>query len=207
MIPVTVNVSIVLEKIVEIEEENHAVQFQYEIIMEWRDNRVSYENLKRDTSLNALPLVDIKKLWLPLVIYANTDQKVTTRLGMEWEWDTYITVTKQGNLTRSDLDSLHEIETFKGSENTLTMRQTYTYKFQCDFLLEKYPFDTQVDLTKYNLFQIVCYSGVHNSDGGWISRSEDCIFALWRSRPETAEGHDPLSDNSPRTLLQKCKQY
>ena len=162
MIPCTVNVSIVLEKIVEIEEENHAVQFQYEIIMEWRDNRVSYENLKRDTSLNALPLVDIKKLWLPLVIYANTDQKVTTRLGMEWEWDTYITVTKQGNLTRSDLNDLHEIETFKGSENTLTMRQTYTYKFQCDFLLEKYPFDTQVDLTEDNLFQIVCYSGVHN---------------------------------------------
>ena len=146
MIPVTVNVSIVLEKIVEIEEENHAVQFQFEIIMEWKDNRVSYENLKKDTSLNALPLVDIKRLWLPLVIYANTDQKVTTRLGMEWEWDTYITVTKQGNLTRSDLNSLHEIETFKGAENTLTMRQTYTYKFQCDFMLEKYPFDTQVKL-------------------------------------------------------------
>ena len=153
MIPITINVSIVLLKIVEIKEENHAIEFQYEIIMKWRDNRLTYQNLKEDTSLNALPEVDIKKLWLPLVIYANTDQKVTTRLGMEWEWDTYITVTKQGNLTRSDLDSLHEIETFKGSENTLTMRQTYTYKFQCDFLLEKYPFDTQVDLTEYNLFQ------------------------------------------------------
>ena len=162
MIPISINVSIVLLKIVEIKEENHAIEFQYEIIMKWRDNRLAYQNLKDDTSLNALSEVDIKKLWLPLVIYANTDQKVTTHLGMEWEWDTYITVTKQGNLTRSDLDSLHEIETFKGSENTLTMRQTYTYKFQCDFLLEKYPFDTQVDLTKYNLFQIVCYSGVHN---------------------------------------------
>ena len=33
MIPVTVDVSIVLLKIVEIEEENHAIDFQYEIIM------------------------------------------------------------------------------------------------------------------------------------------------------------------------------
>ena len=33
MIPVTVDVSIVLLKIVEIEEENHAIEFQYEIIM------------------------------------------------------------------------------------------------------------------------------------------------------------------------------
>ena len=77
MIPVTVDVSIVLLKIVEIEEENHAIEFQYEIIMKWRDNRLEYHNLKRDTSLNALPEADFKKLWLPLVIYENTDQKVS----------------------------------------------------------------------------------------------------------------------------------
>ena len=77
MIPVTVDVSIVLLKIVEIEEENHAIEFQYEIIMKWRDNRLAYHNLKRDTSLNALPEADFKKLWLPLVIYENTDQKVS----------------------------------------------------------------------------------------------------------------------------------
>ena len=143
MIPISINVSIVLLKIVEIKEENHAIEFQYEIIMKWRDNRLAYQNLKDDTSLNALSEVDIKKLWLPLVIYANTDQKLTTRLGMEWEWSTIVTVTKEGNFTRSGLDSLHEIETFKGGENTLTMRQTYTNQFQCGFVLARYPFDTQ----------------------------------------------------------------
>ena len=110
---------------------------------------MAYHNLKRDTSLNALPEVDFKRLWLPLVIYENTDQKVTTRLGMEWEWSTSVTVTKEGNFTRSGLDSLHEIETFKGGENTLTMRQTYTNKFQCNFILNRYPFDTQVIRSKY----------------------------------------------------------
>jgi hypothetical protein len=144
MIPVAVDVSIVLLKIVQIEEEAHAIDFQFEIIMEWKDNRVSYHNLKRDTSLNALPLVDIQRLWLPLVIYGNTDQKKTTRLGMAWEWSTSVTVTKQGNFTSSKLDELHEVEVFKGKENTLTMRQTYTYKFQCEFILGRYPFDTQV---------------------------------------------------------------
>ena len=77
LIPITVDVSIELLKIVEIEEENHAIEFQYEIIMKWRDNRLAYHNLKRDTSLNALPEADFKKLWLPLVIYENTDQKVS----------------------------------------------------------------------------------------------------------------------------------
>ena len=67
LIPVTVDVSVQLLKIVEIEEENHAIDFQYEIIMAWKDHRVDYHNLKKDTSLNALREADIKRIWLPLV--------------------------------------------------------------------------------------------------------------------------------------------
>ena len=37
-----------------------------------------------------------------------------------------------------------EIEIFSGSENRLTMRQTYTKTFQCQYQLHHYPFDTQV---------------------------------------------------------------
>ena len=150
MIPTTIKVSIVLFKIVEIDEANHAVDFQYEIVMRWRENRVTYQNLKEDTSLNALSEVDMRKLWLPLVIYANTDQKLSTRLGMEWEWNTIVTVTREGDFARSGLDSLHEVEIFKGDENTLSMRQTYTNKFQCQFVLNRYPFDTQVGTKKVN---------------------------------------------------------
>ena len=63
---------------------------------------------------------------------------------MEWEWSTSVTVTREGNFTRSGLDTLHEIEIFNGEENKLTMRQTYTNEFQCRFILDRYPFDTQV---------------------------------------------------------------
>ena len=207
MIPVTVAVSIVLLKIVEIEEENHAIEFQYEIIMKWRDNRVAYHNLKRDTSLNALPEVDFKRLWLPLVIYENTDQKVTTRLGMEWEWSTSVTVTKEGNFTRSGLDSLHEIETFKGGENTLTMRQTYTNKFQCNFILNRYPFDTQVTGLKNVLrFQPSCDSGVHHRDGCWNTRSEDCDSSVRPAVAETSKRHDAVPNHPSGTVLQKFQQ-
>ena len=80
IIPVTVDIAMVLLKIVEIEEEEHSIDFQFEIILKWRDQRVSYHNLKNDTSLNALLDEDVRRLWLPLVIYANTDQKEMTRL-------------------------------------------------------------------------------------------------------------------------------
>ena len=85
-------------------------------------------------------------LWLPIVIYENTDQEETTRLGEHGngEWKTRVVVNRQGNFTRSKLDVVDEIEIFKGFENSLIMSQTYTHDFQCSYDFSMYPFDTQV---------------------------------------------------------------
>ena len=83
-------------------------------------------------------------LWLPRVVYENTDQKDLTRLGSNWEWETKIIVDKEGNSTSSGNHVLDETEIFKGSENSLVMSQTYTRTFQCLYKLSAYPFDTQV---------------------------------------------------------------
>ena len=72
-IPADVSISITLMKVVEIEEVDHSIHLQFEISMEWKENRVSYKNLKSKSSLNALTSEDISRLWLPLVIYYNTD--------------------------------------------------------------------------------------------------------------------------------------
>ena len=39
--------------------------------------------LEQDTSLNALTQTDINQLWLPFIIYANTDQKVNLILSIK----------------------------------------------------------------------------------------------------------------------------
>lgn len=112
--------------------------------MQWTENRVAYQNLKDKISLNALTETDIKRLWLPRIIYTNTDQKVKTRLGMEWEWSTGVSVIREGQFTRSGIEEVDEAEIFEGKENTLIMTQTYTHQFQCKYKLRLYPFDTQV---------------------------------------------------------------
>ena len=127
------------------EEENHAIELQFKITLEWTENRATYHNLKNKTSLNALVQEDYDTLWLPLVTYDNTDQKATTRLGNSWEWSTYVTILRQGSFTRSGLNELDETEIFKGEENSLRMQQTYTHQFQCVYDLTHYPFDTQVE--------------------------------------------------------------
>ena len=104
-------------------------------------------------SLNTLTPKDIGTLWLPKVIYENTDQKQTTRLGSNWEWETKVIVRReQQQGTMSGLESVDETEIFEGSENSLVMNQTYTHTFQCNYELSYYPFDTQVDQIILALF-------------------------------------------------------
>ena len=133
-----------LLKVVDIKEEDYSIELQIQITLQWKEIRAAYHNLKPETYLNALSLEEIDRLWLPLIIYTNTDQRETTRLGVQWEWSTGVSVKRDGEFTRSGYDMVDETEIFKGEENTLIMTQSYTHKFQCNYQLGNYPFDTQV---------------------------------------------------------------
>ena len=138
------SVSTELLRLVDINEADYSIEIQFEISLLWKDNRATFHNLKLSDSLNALTQEDIEQLWLPRVIYENTDQKETTRLGSIWEWKTKVVVRREGNFTAGGLEMVDEVEIFSGSENILIMSQTYTHRFQCSYELSKYPFDTQV---------------------------------------------------------------
>ena len=140
---VKVQTSIHLMKVIRIDEETDKIDFQFEIKLEWFENRFTYNNLKTETAMNVLNSEQQSSIWLPLVIFYNTDQKETTRLGVEWEWSTEVNVVRRGNFTRSGLDSADEVEMFRGDENPLVMKQVYTHRFQCKYDLGRYPFDTQ----------------------------------------------------------------
>ena len=135
-------------KVVEIEEVDHSIHLQFQISLQWKEPRAWYQNLKKDTTLNALTVSDKNNIWLPLVVYENTDQKESTRLGMPYEWATTVAVTREESPVRSGMEVIDEIEYFQGSKNRLTMNQTYTKEFQCEYVLQRYPFDTQVRETQ-----------------------------------------------------------
>ena len=139
-------VSLSLQKVIAIKEVDYSISFKFRIILRWYENRATYQNLKKDSANNLLTQEEVKKLWLPLVIYWNTDQDETTRLGRIWEWKTDVLVQREGMAKRNSLEDIDEAEIFAGSENSLRMEQTYMHDFQCVFLLSKYPFDTQVCL-------------------------------------------------------------
>ena len=171
--PADVSISITLMKVVEIEEVDHSIHLQFQISLMWMENRVTYQNLKKQTSLNVLTDEDIGKIWLPLIVYDNTDQKEVTRLGENWEWATDVTVTRDSDFTRSGFDVADEIEIFEGAENRLTMNQTYTWEFQCKYQLQRFPFDTQVSNQLLGTsFENDIITGVQNQDDGAESINE-----------------------------------
>ena len=137
-------------KIIKMEEVEHKIDLKFQITLQWLENRATYYNLKDETSLNALKENDIQQLWLPDVVYENTDQTESTKLG---DWKTSIAITREGNLTRAGEEEVNEAEIFQGAENELTMQQTYTHNFQCEYMLHRYPFDTQAspNSSKYNI--------------------------------------------------------
>ena len=140
VVPVPVKVSILLMKIIKMEEVEHKIDLKFQITLQWKENRATYYNLKDKASLNALKQNDIQQLWLPNVVYDNTDQTESTKLG---DWETTIAITREGNLSRAGIEEVDEADIFQGAENELTMQQTYTHNFQCEYMLHRYPFDTQ----------------------------------------------------------------
>ena len=142
--PAKVFVGIRILKVVDIDEENSFIEIQFRITLKWKEMRASYYNLKKDAFLNVLSEKNLGQLWLPEMVYENTDQKDSTRIK-DWEWKTTVVVIKEGNFSRGGPSMVNEVEIFEGRENNISMRQTYTRKFQCVMELARYPFDVQVN--------------------------------------------------------------
>ena len=138
-IPVNVNTSIDIFKLVDINEEDYSIEIQFQITMEWKENRVTYQNLKKKTSLNALTQEYIEMLWLPKIIFENTDQKDTTRLGVAWEWETNIDVKREGNYTISGLEVVDETYFFPGFKSNFNFVK-FVYTIMYDTIIVKCTF-------------------------------------------------------------------
>ena len=101
IIPVKVNVSIELFNVTSIDEVANTIDFKFEIDLQWFDHRHTYNNLNGNRFfLNTLNEADLKRIWLPLIVYWNTDQFQTTKLGWGNERSTSVRIIPRGNFQR-----------------------------------------------------------------------------------------------------------
>jgi len=139
-IPVNVNVSMSVIDIIKIEEVDHTFTLKFRLVLEWYDYRIKYWNLKKSRSANALAIEEVQKLWIPFLVFDNTENNEATK-GTE---DTELTLTREGDYIGSEDTVVEEINIFEGKFNRITFEQVFTKTFKCVYKLQLYPFDTQI---------------------------------------------------------------
>ena len=67
--PVIVNISTMLQTVIDIAERSHIIELKFDIILEWYEYRAKYYNLKMNPKLNVLSTAKIQMCWIPYVIF------------------------------------------------------------------------------------------------------------------------------------------
>ena len=143
VIPVNVNVSIAIMDVLRISEVDLVYVLKFRFLMVWYDYRLKYHNLKQKRSLNSLSREEIERLWIPFVVFSNTQKQESTKGGD----DTEVTITREGDFSESSVHVMEEINIFEGMDNRITFQQVYDKELKCVYQLQLYPFDTQVKLS------------------------------------------------------------
>ena len=78
--------------------------------MECSESRAVFNNVKKNSAMNVLTQQDIKRLWHPLITYANTAQKEMTIIERHKEQSTAVKVKRESKLTRVGMESVDEVD-------------------------------------------------------------------------------------------------
>ena len=144
IIPVNVNISVTVIDVLSILEKDLQFILKFRLFMNWYDYRLSYHNLKTSKLLNSLSRDEVEKIWIPFIIFSNTENSEFTEGNKESE----VSIIREGDFTESTLDITEERNIFVGKENRISFRQMYSKQFRCLFQLQLYPFDTQVQVDR-----------------------------------------------------------
>ena len=91
-----INVSMSVIDIIKIEEVDHVYILKFRLVLEWYlillnltnnracydryDYRIKYLNLKNTRSQNSLALEDVQRLWIPFLVFDNTEKNEATKV-------------------------------------------------------------------------------------------------------------------------------
>ena len=115
------------------------VQLKFSLRMTWVDARLDFYNIKLDETMNVISLEELNRIWLPVIIFHNTERGQRTINDEE----SFATISRTGIGSGRDSSISEDIDIYKGSENKISMSRLYNIEFFCDYDMRWYPFDSQ----------------------------------------------------------------
>ena len=134
-----VNVSLTIEEITDIEELKMTISVKFRLKMRWFDSRLRWMDLSENKYFNTLNSDETDKIFIPFINFENTNSHERIRTDDK----ATVLVERRGNYTTSSKHILKTIGYYMGNENPIYYQRKYHVKFNCEFHLDYYPFDTQ----------------------------------------------------------------
>ena len=111
---------------------NKRLQVQFSTDLRWTDSRMNVNNLQALMGDNAIRLEDCVGLWLPNVLFINTEEHLTTAsLGAEERSEVF--VLRKGEAQKDDRRNLIQNFVYLGAETEIIKKNSYTLKFICAY--------------------------------------------------------------------------
>ena len=132
-------ISVNIMVIQEIKEIQQILQLKFSLRLTWVDARLEFYNIKLDETMNVITIEELYRIWLPIIIFHNTERGQRTINDDE----SFATINRTGLGTGSDSSISEDIDIYKGSENSISMSRLYNIEFFCDYDMRWYPFDAQ----------------------------------------------------------------
>ena len=142
--------------IISITEVSRIFRVNYQLTMKWRDTRLRFFNLKRESYLNMVALNESLSIWYPIAVFQNTlnrdKSKVTVHVILECiihfnflqhDSESAVTIIRSGSFSTTPKESIRNDHIYSGKDNSISITRTYNTDFDCDFQMEYFPFDIQ----------------------------------------------------------------
>ena len=113
---------------------------RFSLNLKWFDWRVTFYNLEQlMVNYNYIGADDLAKLWLPRLIFSNSENENY----LKFDALTSVIVQRIGSPKLNSPTNINEAEIYDGGSNPFVYNRSYEMTFECNFDLEKYPFDHQ----------------------------------------------------------------
>ena len=137
----TVYIMLAIQNVYAIHELESDYTVRVQVSLLWFDSRITFKNLKPGITENLLDKHDIEKIWLPEVVFANSNDKQRVKAGHGNDWT--MAIGRTGTSKTNSLNDIDEDYLYSGAENKILLLTSTQVKLHCKFNLGMYPFDTQ----------------------------------------------------------------
>ncbi|KAK4301655.1 hypothetical protein Pmani_026213 [Petrolisthes manimaculis] len=132
--PLALTLNANIQGISEVDIVNMKLTVDFQTIITWFDQRLTFQNLKPFSDLNYLRTDSV---WTPMVDFVNADFPETyTTIPI-------LKVLRESNPEPDDITRPQHDEVFEGGKNPLQRRQKVSAPFSCKMDLRNFPFDSQ----------------------------------------------------------------